>query len=122
MKKVIVILLICLAAVAIVVSGFFIILSIYTNRLTEIDRSYSPSGEYCAVLLEKGEAMIFAGSDIVLRLEKNGEIVSEYKGIIRNDGKTLDGSNWSTEWKTDSVSVTLKGEEQEDSTVMFSLD
>ena len=47
-------------------------------------------------------------------LNKDGKQITKQEIELANDGKWPDSSNFSVEWKSDSVSVTAHGEEQED--------
>ena len=55
---------------------------------------------------------------IVLKDNKNKRI-SSTNFVLSNDGKAMCESNWKVDWKKESVTVTIMGEEQNDAQFTF---
>lgn len=77
--------------------------------------SHSPNGANTIEIVEKGEPAFFGPSSVRIKYGKE-----HIDRIISNDGKRLDGSNASVEWKSnDTAIITLFGEEQSPETIEF---
>ncbi|KON84982.1 hypothetical protein AF331_13355 [Rossellomorea marisflavi] len=93
---------------------------LYTTELKErpLFVSESPSRTNLIEVNEKGEPFFFGPSSIRIRFGHQ-----HIDRTIYNDGKKLNGSNASVQWKDDYTAVvTLYGEEQEPETIELTLE
>ena len=56
----------------------------------------------------------FGSQDGRIVLKENSKIKSKINFILSNDGKGMRDGNWTVEWDSDKVAVTIMGEEQKD--------
>nr|WP_307759861.1 hypothetical protein [uncultured Peptostreptococcus sp.] len=106
--------------------AIFIILSFainmgvnYINRPTMISQSISTDGVYTLDFVETQSPTFFSQSDVCIVLKRGNEEKQEFYTEIANDGKRLDQNNWEVIWNEDRVTVTLKGEEQDDQVIVM---
>lgn len=82
---------------------------------TVITSSVSPNGEHKIKVVEKGSPLTFGSSKV--RIKSGWRFTNRY---IANDGKRLNPSNVSIEWKSNDVAlITLSGEEQQSATIEY---
>lgn len=115
-----------LIIVAVILSVILLAASYFTYfaryRIETIDTSISPGGEYELLFQSVGEPDFpFGSAHAQLTLKKNDKTISEYEFDIANDGKIPDTENWEVNWKSDSVSIHISGEEQEQEIYIFEL-
>lgn len=102
-------------AIIILIPTLFMTWFIYTLELKRetIDKSDDGRFKYRVVVQEVGTPMYFGPSDVRIVFEhfwgKNIKVIND---VISNDGKTIDSSNVTVEWRENYVDVTLYGEEQ----------
>ncbi len=120
MKKRIIIIVVSLFLGLAVLASVHIGLSIYKNeyKLTDKGTELSPDGNFAVVFQMVGVPDWPFGSTHVKVTVKDTESNETIKIIdthIQDDGATLQKDNWYVVWQSDSVEITLKGSEQEDS-------
>lgn len=114
--------LICISAVIVAAAAISILAPFAFKHLSEytavgIATSVSPDGKYTAALDEVATQNGLFGSSkvrITVKCTENGEIIEIIEDYISNDGKRLFENNWNVKWNSDSVIITLIGEEQQD--------
>jgi len=77
------------------------------------------NGVYSAALQATSSPFLFGPQDGRIVLKRNGKSIQTEDFWIANDGKYMDESNWSVEWQSDRVIVTIMGEEQSDHAYTF---
>ena len=89
-------------------------------RKHDVDTAESPNGLYRLELQQVGEPKWPFGSTKGRVLFISDETtVYKQTFTVQDDGANLSEYNWSVEWNTDSVSVTLWGSEQEPEEIVF---
>ncbi len=76
-------------------------------------------GVYTLDFVETQSPTFFSQSDVCIVLKRGNEEKQEFYTEIANDGKRLDQNNWKVIWNEDRVTVTLKGEEQDDQVIVM---
>ena len=73
------------------------------------------NGEYAVYLQTLGSpGWPFGPQDCRIVLKKGGKTVCKENFTVHNDGKSLNGGNWSVSWDGSGVTVIISGEEQPD--------
>ena len=122
-KKILKILLIIFATVAILFFAFlawFIYESDFKKTVI-FSETYSEE-PYELVVSEVGSAFIFSSSDVEIKLKRKGKTIYKKKIEVSNDGKALSKEmNFKTEWSDDRLIVIAMGEEQDDEIIEIEL-
>ncbi len=116
---------VCGIAAAILAPLLLIGSLLYTARyrISDIDASTSPDGEYEIVFQAVGEPdWPFGTSHAGIVLKHNGETVAKRKYDVADDGGVLHPDNWSVRWEENCVKVILSGEEQSDELYTYFFD
>ena len=95
---------------------------LYTARykISTIDTSASPDGEYTVLFQQVGEPdWPFGASHGRLVLKDAGRTIQKHRFDAANDGASLCPEDWRVRWQEDGVQVILSGEEQ--NAVLFTL-
>lgn len=113
-----------LRIIAAFAAGILLLIGSFTYitryKITDIDSSTSPGGDYEVLYQNVGEPdWPFGYSHARLVLKHRDHTVSKYKFDVANDGGVLHSDSWSVKWKEDSVEITISGEEQSD--VLYTL-
>lgn len=125
MKKticIILITLVCVAALSAVLFGSALIYSEYFHAET-VDFQSSPDGKYTLELQQIGSpAWPFGPVTAQVALKQGEKTVEKQRTEVYNDGGQLYPSNWNVEWRDDSVVITIDlGEIDENETIIFPL-
>lgn len=112
---------------AIFVAGILLLIGSFTYvtryKITDIDSSTSPNGDYTVLYQNVGEPdWPFGYSHARLVLKHKDKTVSKYKFDVANDGGVLQPDSWSILWKDNCAEVTISGEEQSDVLYILSFD
>ena len=106
----------CLVLVFLTVGIPFIFFSYHLSfKETELITSYSPDQKHVIEILEKGSAVVFGPSDILVKYQEQS-----FDTTISNDGANITEENISITWTSDYTAViTLDGVEQNLQTIIF---
>ncbi len=120
MKKKIIIIVVSLLSGLAVLASVHIGLSIYRNeyKLTDKGTELSPDGNFAVVFQMIGVPDWPFGPThvkVTVKETESNEAIKIIDTYIQDDGATLRKDNWYVVWQSDSVEITLKGSEQEDS-------
>ena len=112
---------------AVFAAGILLLIGSFTYvtgyKITDIDSSASPNGDYTVFYQNVGEPdWPFGYSHARIVLKHKDETVSQYKFDVANDGGVLQSGSWSVLWKDDCAEVTISGEEQRDVLYIFYFD
>lgn len=126
MKKKIIIIVVSLFLGLIILGSMHIGLSIYRNeyKLTDKGTELSPNDSFAVVFQMVGVPDWPFGSThikVTVKDTKSNETIKIIDTYIQDDGATLRKENWYVVWQSDSVEITLKGSEQEDSVYTIQL-
>ena len=84
-------------------------------KITDIDTSVSPNGEYELLYQNVGEPDLpFGYAHVRLVLKKGRETIIKYKFDVADDGGSPTTEQWQVIWKDDRADVLISGEEQPD--------
>lgn len=80
----------------------------------------SKYGEYTLYLQALGSPdWPFGPQDGRVVLKKDGRTVAEEDFELHNDGKNMNGGNWTVHWNGSGVTAIISGEEQDDMIIRF---
>ena len=110
--------LLILLCVAFLSVGKYVYVTSY--KITGIDESISPNGEYEVLYQNVGEPDFpFGYAHVRLVLNCKSKTVAKYKFDVANDGCSPTTEQWKVRWKDDCAEVMISGDEQHD--VLYSL-
>ena len=96
----------------------FIVMGIFMMEfLDHIPRSIDSqiNGQYIIKLYSTSSPeWPFGPQDGRISLTRNNKNISFIDFVLKNDGKSMNESNWKVNWENDKVMVTIIGEEQKD--------
>lgn len=108
-------------ATVLLLIGCFIYSARY--KIADIDSATSPDGRYKIIFQAVGEPDFpFGDSHARIVLKSKNETVTKYNFDVANDGGILYPENWTAEWQSNCVLVTVFGEEQKDTLYTFWFD
>ena len=110
------------AALFIFIAAFCTVMFLYQAefRKHDVDAAESPDGLYRLELQQVGEPKLpFRSTKGRILFISNETTVYKQAFTVQDDGGNLSEYNWSVEWNTDSVTVTLWGREQEPEKIVF---
>ena len=111
--KIILTIFLCLAAILALLVGGLTYVTRY--KITDIDASASPNGEYELLFQNVGEPdWPFGYSHARFVLKQGDKTITKYRFDVANDGGTLWADNWDVSWEADCARVIISGEEQPD--------
>lgn len=89
-------------------------------KITGVDSSLSPNGNYELFLQEVGEPdWPFGHTHARIILNNGKKTVSKYSFDVANDGGRMNSNQWDVDWKEDYVEIFIHGEEQNDSRIIL---
>lgn len=89
-------------------------------KITGVDSTFSPNGNYELFLQEVGEPdWPFGHTHARVVLNNGKKTVSTYSFDVANDGGRMNSNQWHVEWKEDYVEIIIHGEEQNDSRIIL---